>query len=128
MGEAEEQRERIERQLAASGTGWISAQQGLDAFDELVRRDLTSCMVAAVDWPAFIENFEEAPNFLEDLLPGALESEEACEAPSSPTDLLSELSQKATADWEALLISFLQRGAAGGVEATVRPCHGGWFL
>ena len=28
LGEAEEQRERIERQLAASGTGWISPQQG----------------------------------------------------------------------------------------------------
>ena len=69
LGEAEEQRERIQEQLAASGTGWISPLQGRDAFDELVRRDLTSCMVAAVDWPAFTENFERAPNFLERLAP-----------------------------------------------------------
>ena len=32
LGEAEEQRERIERQLAASGSGWLSPQQGLKAL------------------------------------------------------------------------------------------------
>ena len=35
LGEAREQRERIERQLEASGTHWISPQQGLEAFGEL---------------------------------------------------------------------------------------------
>ena len=109
LGEAEEQRERIERQLAASGTGWISPQQGLDAFDELVRHDLTSSMVAAVDWPVFTESFEAAPSFLEDLLPGGLEPDEASGGPSSATDMLSELRQRADADWEGLLVSFLQR-------------------
>ncbi len=56
LGEAEEQRERIERQLAASGTGWISPQQGIRALDQLVAQDVTASMVAAVDWPVFGEN------------------------------------------------------------------------
>ena len=109
LGEAEEQRERIERQLAASGTGWINAQQGIDAFDELVRRDLTSGMVAAVDWPVFIENFEETPNYLEDLRAEGSDSEEDSDASSGETDLLSELRQTATEEREGLLVSFLQR-------------------
>ena len=109
LGEAEEQRERIQEQLAASGTGWISPLQGRDAFDELVRRDLTSCMVAAVDWPAFTENFERAPNFLENLLPGAMDSDEDSDAESGAIDLLSELGQTSAGDWEGVLVSFLQR-------------------
>ncbi len=109
LGEAEEQRERIERQLEAQGTGWISPEQGLDAFHELVRRDLTSSMVGAVDWPVFTENYEGAPSFFEDLLPGGLESGEDDGAASGPTDVLSELRHGAPADWEGLLVSFLQR-------------------
>jgi acyl transferase domain-containing protein/NADPH:quinone reductase-like Zn-dependent oxidoreductase/NAD(P)-dependent dehydrogenase (short-subunit alcohol dehydrogenase family)/SAM-dependent methyltransferase len=109
LGEAEEQRARIERQLEASGTGWISPQQGLDAFDQLVRRDLTSSMVAAVDWPVFTANYEGSLNFFEDLLPGGLESEKGEEMPSDSTDVLSEFRQRAASDREGLLVSFLQR-------------------
>ena len=109
LGEAEEQRERIERQLAASGTGWISPEQGIDAFDELVRRDLTASMVAVVDWPVFTENFEDAPKFLDELLPGGPESEAGDEASAGAADVLSELRQRPAADWEGLLTAFLQR-------------------
>ena len=115
LGEAEEQRERIERQLSASGTGWISAQQGLEAFDSLVRRDLTSSMVAAVDWQVFSENFEDAPKFLEDVLPGRSESDEARAAPSS-ADLMSELGQRAALEREGLMVSFLR----GELQAVLR--------
>ena len=50
LGEAEEQRERIARQLEAAGTGWITPSQGIQALDLLVRQDMASGMVAAVDW------------------------------------------------------------------------------
>ena len=109
LGEAEEQRERIERQLEAQGTGWISPEQGLDAFDELVRGDLTSSMVGAVDWPVFIENYEGAAGFFEDLLPGGLESGEDGGTASGPTDVLAALREGAAADREGLLVSFLQQ-------------------
>ncbi len=38
LGEAEEQRERIDRQRAAFGGGWFTPQQGLKAFDRLCAR------------------------------------------------------------------------------------------
>ena len=107
LGEAEEQRERIERQLEASGTGWISPQQGLNAFEELLRRDLNFGMVASVDWPALAANFEEPPPFLEELLPREDESDTSDSIET--TDLLSQLKEKPVEAWEQTLVSFLQR-------------------
>ena len=106
LGEAEEQRERIERQLAASGTGWLSPQQGLKAFDELVRQDITAGMVAAVDWPVLAENFEGEIPFLGELV--ADDSETGDGATDGDADILSQLRQRPAADWEPVLVSFLQ--------------------
>ena len=115
LGEAEEQRERIERQLAESGTDWISPQQGLKAFDELVRQDITTGMVAAVDWPVFVENFETRPPFLEELASDDSEADGSTEADSA-LDLLVQMRQLSVTDWEPLLSSFLQ----GEIQAVLR--------
>ena len=106
LGEAEEQRERIERQLAASGTGWISPEQGLQAFDELVRQDMTAEMVAAVDWPVLAENFEERPLFLDELLVD--ESAAAAGSGSAAADLLTQLREQPGGEMEHVLVRFLQ--------------------
>ena len=108
LGEAEEQRERIERQLAASGTGWLSPQQGLKAFDELVRQDITAGMVAAVDWPVLAENFEGEIPFLGELVADDSEMDGDGGATEGDADLLSQLRQRPAADWEPVLVSFLQ--------------------
>ena len=68
IGEAEEQRERIERQLAYSGAGWLTPQQGVKAFDWLVRQDVTAPTVTAVDWSIIAKGLETHPPFFEDLL------------------------------------------------------------
>ena len=109
LGEAEEQRERIERQLAASGTGWITPQQGINAFDELMRRDLTAGMVAAVDWPVFAGDAEEKPAFLEDLLSEESDSGDGSGDASEAEDLLSQLARTPAEDREGMLVSFVQR-------------------
>ena len=114
LGEAEEQRERIERQLASSGTGWIAPEQGLQAFDQLVRQDLTAGMVAAVDWPIFAENFEEKNPFLEELVIEESATDGAADA--ADADLLSQLRQRPATDWVSLLSSFLQ----GEIQAVLR--------
>ena len=107
LGEAEEQRGRIERQLEAAGTGWISPQQGLRAFDELVRQDMTAGMVAAVDWPVLAENFEERPLFLDELL---VDESAAGDGPGATSaDLLTQLQERVPGDWEDLLTAFVQR-------------------
>ena len=114
LGEAEEQRERIERQLAASGTGWIAPEQGLQAFDQLVRQDLTAGMVAVVDWPVFAENFEEKNPFLDELVTEDSETDESADVDDA--DLLSQLRQRPATDWASLLSSFLQ----GEIQAVLR--------
>ena len=106
LGEAEEQRARIAGQLEAAGTGWITPQQALRAFDRLVRQDPTAPMVAAVDWQVVAEGDQHRSPFVEDLLAAASCSEGQAQ---SQADLLSELGQSPPAEHERILIEFLQR-------------------
>ena len=105
IGEAEEQRERMTRRSASGGIEWITPQQGLRAFDRLVREDATTSVVLARDWVAFGESLETRPPLLEDVLSdGADEGDDA----ASAEDLLSQLRQAPAATREEVLASFLQ--------------------
>ena len=106
LGEAEEQRERISRQLEASGTGWMTPQKGLMAFDRLVREDLTTATVTSVDWPVFAEAHESQPPFLEDML--ATVGGETADTSASSVDLLAAFEAAPVSEREALLVVFLQ--------------------
>ena len=106
LGEAEEQRERIARQLGASGTGWISPEQGLRAFGRIVRQDVATAVVAAVDWPIYGEAFEYHPPLLADLLVAASDSKG--DAPALAEALMSTYRTTPAAGREALLVAFLQ--------------------
>ena len=108
LGEAEEQRERIERQLASAGTGWITPEQGLEAFDWLVRQDVTAGMAAVVDWPVFAEGLDSRPPMLEDLLPGADSGDDDADGRIAAGDLLSEFKEAPEAEREGMVASFLQ--------------------
>ncbi len=107
LGEAAEQRERIERQLEAEGTGWITPGQGLQAFEMLVRQDVASGMVAAVDWSRYGGGQVDAPPFLDELL--SISADDAVETEESTDDLLSQLSVSRQTDPESVLVSFLQK-------------------
>ena len=105
IGEAEEQRERMTRRSASGGIEWITPQQGLRAFDRLVREDATTSVVLARDWVAFGESLETRPPLLEDVLSdGADEGNDG----ASAEDLLSQLRQAPAATREEVLASFLQ--------------------
>ena len=113
IGEAEEQRERMTRRSASSEIEWITPQQGLRAFDRLVREDATTSVVLARDWVAFGESLESRPPLLEDVLSdGADEGDGA----ASAEDLLSQLQQAPAATGEEVLASYLQ----GEVKAVLR--------
>ena len=101
LGEAAEQRERIARQLEAAGTGWITPQQGLRAFETLIRQDVTAGMAAAVDWPTIAEIRGESSRLLEELL--TVPTDAAEEAKEAPADLLSQLRAAQPADAESIL-------------------------
>ena len=107
IGEAAEQRGRIEERLGAGGTGWFTPEQGFQAFERLTLEDVTSCMVAAVDWERYAEGLAEHPPFMEELLS---ESQGAVqEAGESADDLLSQLGMSQPVDSRGVLASFLQR-------------------
>ena len=114
IGEAEEQRERMTQRSATSGIEWITPQQGLRAFDRLVREDAATSVVLARDWVAFGESLEGRPAFLEDLLSEDGDGEDDVAAASD--DLMSLLRESPAAAREALLVSFLQ----GEAQAVLR--------
>ena len=106
LGEAEEQRERIAQQLEASGTGWMTPQKGLMAFDRLVREDLTTATVTSVDWPVFAANHDYHPPFLAEML---VTADTVGDESASSLDLVAELGNTPAPGREGLLVSFLQQ-------------------
>ncbi len=113
IGEAAEQRDRIDRQRTALGGRWFTPQQGMRAFDQLVRQDVTTSVVMSMDWSVFAEAVDERPPLLEDLLAAA--SDDEADGPASAEDLISSLPEAAEAR-EELLVSFLQ----GELQAVLR--------
>ena len=108
LGEAEEQRERIEKQLEAAGTGLDYAAAGAkSALETLVRQDAPAGMVAVVDWPTFAAGHDDVPPFLEELLSAS--ASDADEASESAEDVLAQLRVSPRTDAESILVSFLQK-------------------
>ncbi len=118
IGEAAEQRERIDRQRSALGGRWFTPQQGMRAFDQLVRQDVTNSVVMSMDWSVFEEAVEDRPPFLEDLLSAA---DDEADAPASSEDLLSRLREAPSATREELLVSFLQQEVRAVLRLSSEP-------
>ena len=107
IGEAAEQRERIDRQRSALGGRWFTPQQGIRAFDRLVRQDATNAVVMSMDWSVFEEAVDDPPPLLEDLL--STGSDDKATGATSPDDLLASLREAPATTHEELLASFLQQ-------------------
>ena len=121
VGEAEEQRERIADHLAARGGRWLTPQQGLRAFDQLVAGDATASVVTAVDWPVYAESFGRRPSLLEDLL-AADEDRDAAPVPAaSPDDLVSRLREAPSGEREEVLASFVRGELASVLRLPAPP-------
>ena len=113
IGEAAEQRDRMADRFGSIGLEWITPQQGLRAFDRLVREDAATGVVLARDWAAFGESLDSRPPLLEDVLSdGADDGEDGPPA----EDLLSRLGGTPAAMRAEVLASFLQ----GEVKAVLR--------
>ncbi len=107
IGEAAEQRERIERRRAALGGRWFTPQQGIRALEKLIRQDVTNSVVMSMDWTVFQEAVEDRPALLEDLLTTTPDGEE--DSPALAEDLMTRLRQTPVAEQEELFVSFLQQ-------------------
>ena len=118
IGEAEEQRQRIGRQLESVGTGWINSQQGLRALERLMRQDATTGLVASLDWQVFSENIEQRSPLLEHLLASTDGGDEEGDAQA---DLLTGLRYASPEDREQALITFLQRELQAVMRLSTAP-------
>lgn len=107
IGEAAEQKDRIERQRSALGGRWFTPQQGIRALNRIVRQDVTNSVVMAMDWSVFEEAVEERPAFLDELL--ASEVDETTDGVFSTEDILTQLASASGSERENLLVSFLQQ-------------------
>ena len=120
VGEAEEHRDRIQDHLAARGVRWITPQQALRAFDQLVSQDVAGAMVTAVDWSVYAESFAARPTLLEDLLTRtAAEPEPAAAAPVK--EILSRLGAAPAGEREELLVSFIQEELQAVLRLSAAP-------
>ena len=109
IGEAAEQRERIEQRRAALGGRWFTPQQGIRALDRLVREDTTASVVMSMDWSVFEEAVEDRPALLEDMLSSL--DDGAAEDSASTEDVLTRLRNTIAPvdEQQELLVSFLQQ-------------------
>ena len=121
IGEAAEQRERIEQRRAALGGRWFTPQQGIRALERLVREDTTASVVMSMDWSVFEEAVEDRPALLEDMLSSI--GEDTVDDAESSEDLLTQLRNTIAPvdEQEALLVSFLAAGIAGCAKLSAPP-------
>ena len=107
IGEAAEQKERIERQRSALGGRWFTPQQGIRALNTIVRQDVTNSVVMAMDWSVFEEAVDDRPAFLDELL--STEADETADGAVSAEDVLTQLASTNVSEREHLLVSFIQQ-------------------
>ena len=117
IGEAEEQRERIGERLGALGVGWMTPEQGLSAFTRLVREDVGTSAVMAMDWSVL----PSAPAWLEEL---AVREEER----PSAGDLPGRLRELPPAEREGALIRFVQEELVSVLRLRAAPAADAGFF
>lgn len=106
IGEAAEQRTRIETQLESTGTGWIAPELGIKALDLIVTQNPRNVAAMSVDWDILEDHLATRPPLLKELL-SVDESDE-----ESPMDLALDVPVLSEANLEErleMLVPFLQR-------------------
>ena len=118
IGEAAEQRERIEQRRAALGGRWFTPEQGIKALERLVRQDATTSVVMSMDWSVFEDAVQDRPPLLEDMLSSA--DDEVADATESE-DVLSRLRSAPASEYEGVLVSFLQHEVQAVLRLSATP-------
>ena len=107
LGEAEQQRARIEERLESLGAGWITPKQGLRALDELVRRDVPTGLAARVDWQVLASRADVPLPILEEVVSGAAAGPDRTALARG--ELSARLQEVPAAERGPLLESFLRQ-------------------
>ena len=120
VGEAEEQRGRIEDRLVALGAGWLSPEQGLAALDRLVGGPEVSVAAAPLDWSVL--GGSGLPALLEELVPRGGEDG----APDA--DLPSRLREMPAAEREAALLALVREETRAVLRLSTLPAAEAGFF
>ena len=119
IGEAAEQRERIEQRRAALGGRWFTPEQGIKALEKLVRQDSTTSVVMSMDWSVFEEAVQDRPPLLEDMLSSA--DDDISDDSAASEDVLSRLRSASAAGPQEVLVSFLQQEVQAVLRLSSSP-------
>ncbi len=119
IGEAAEQRERIEGRRAALGGRWFTPQQGIRALEQLVKEDTTTSVVMSMDWSVFEEAVTEPPALVEELI--SSDSSDSKAADVSSEDLMAQLRGAQESEREDVLVSFVQQELQAVLRLTSLP-------
>ena len=126
IGEAEEQRERIAQRVEATGIEWITPQQGLLAFERLLREDGATGVVLARDWSVFDQPGDSRPPLLREIL-SALDTGSE-DKPGLSEELLPRLRETPAAEREDLILSFLQEEVQAVLSLPTTPASNVGFF
>ena len=126
IGEAEEQRERIAQRVEATGIEWITPQQGLLAFERLLREDGATGVVLARDWSVFDQPGDSRPPLLSEIL-SALDTG-SDDKPGLSEELLPRLRETPAAEREDLILSFLQEEVQAVLSLPTTPASNVGFF
>ena len=116
LGEAEEQRARIEARLAAGGWGWVAPAEGLRALEMVVREDAGSVVAASVDWTRFGAARVAASPFFAELVKRRRD-----EAPAEREDFASRLRAAPATGREELALAFVREEARSVLRLPAAP-------
>ena len=119
IGEAAEQRDRIEQRRAALGGRWFTPEQGIKALEKLVREDTTTSVVMSMDWSVFEEAVEDRPLFLEDMLSSAVDDDS--DGSASSEDVLTRLRSVPASERVEVLESFLTHEVQAVLRLSATP-------
>ena len=121
IGEAEEHRERIEQQLAYTGSGWITPEQGVGALDWLVRHDVTAPVVTAVDWQVAASHMETPAPFFDDVVSETSKRVRRADRSGTADPLLGQLRDMPAAERHGPLVAFIQQELIAVMRLTSPP-------
>ena len=121
IGEAEEQRERIERRFDRTAKEWITPEQGIEGLDQLVRQDATAPMLTATDWSVVAQDTgTRAPFFDELLVTTKVPLRETAE-PLASTGLMAQLREAQPDERRKLLEAFIQEELKSVLHLSSQP-------
>ena len=114
VGEAEEQRERIEAGPSGFRQGWITPEQGITALDRIIRQDTDTNIVLDADWSAL-----PGRPLLDEIRTEA-DDDDAAPAPTAAA-LLSRLDEALPTERGNLLIGLVEEEVRSMLQLKAPP-------